>query len=87
MTRREEAIAKLKELIAEQRGRIDPKVLKEAQRAATIKQEGRAQKDLVPYDREAAAAAVALFLRDHDGEGDFTRKLQAMLDAQQKPRQ
>jgi len=78
MGSREKAIEELKKQMARQRERIDPKLLQAAQKAATLKQEGRAKKDMVPYDREAAAEAVARFLHSH-ADKDFEQRLRALL--------
>lgn len=78
MGTRDKAIEELKKQMALQKERIDPKLLQAARKAANLKQEGRAKKDMVPYDREAAADAVALFLHNH-ADKDFEQRLRALL--------
>lgn len=83
MGSREKAIEELKKQMQVQKKRLDPKLLEIAQKAAALKQEGRAQKDMVPYDREAAAAAVALFLQNHEDRPNFEQRLKALLKERQ----
>src|SRR5690606_41470662 len=53
MSSREEALEKLRAQIAAQREKLDPKVLKAAQRAAEIAQNPQKSPDsLIPYDRD-----------------------------------
>lgn len=80
---RENAIAELKKLIAAQRDRLDPKVLKAAERAAKTQQEGRVHQDMVPYDRDSAQAAVALFLKNHDDPQKLEQRLKALLSSKE----
>lgn len=62
---RDAALAALKRQISTQRARIDPRVLKIAERAARLHQEQEGKEnELVPYDRESAAQAVSLFLHN-----------------------
>ncbi|MCC7038662.1 MAG: hypothetical protein IT560_15345 [Alphaproteobacteria bacterium] len=79
MSSRDEALEILKKQMQAQKQRLDPKLLQIAGRAAALKQEGKAQKNMVPYDREAAAKAVQLFLKNHDDRADFEQRLLAML--------
>jgi hypothetical protein len=74
-TRRDKALAELRLRISEQRARLDPKVLKMAERAARSGNAG----EKLPYDRESALKAVELFLQSHDDRGDFERRLRAAL--------
>lgn len=84
MTSREDALEKLRAQIAAQREKIDPKVLKAAQRAAEIAQNPqKSTEDLVPYDRESAAEAIRLFLSTHADSADFEKKLLEQLKKQQ----
>ena len=86
--KRRDALEILKKQIREQRARIDPKVLKAAEDAVKKREKAMnnppgdppADKDgKVPYDKQAAAKAVALFLRDHaDGKG-FEKRLMDMI--------
>lgn len=79
MTSREKAIEELKKQMAEQRQRLDPRLLEIAGKAAALKQEGRAKKNMVPYDRDRAAEAVSLFLQGHDDRHNFEQRLKALL--------
>ncbi len=79
MSSRDKALEILKKQMQVQKERLDPKLLQIASKAAALKQEGKAQKDMVPYDREAAAKAVQLFLKNHDDRDDFEQRLLAML--------
>jgi hypothetical protein len=79
MSSRDEALEILKKQMQVQKERLDPKLLQIAGKAAALKQEGKAQKNMVPYDREAAAKAVQLFLKNHDDRADFEQRLLAML--------
>lgn len=81
MSGRDKAIEELKKQIAAQRDRLDPKVLKAAERAAKTQQEGRTHKDMVPYDRDSAQAAVALFLQNHDDPRKLEQRLKALLSS------
>lgn len=84
MSSREEALEKLRAQIAAQREKLDPKVLKAAQRAAEIAQNPQKSPDsLIPYDRESAAEAIRLFLDTHEDSADFEKKLLALLKQQQ----
>lgn len=81
-TGRAAAIEALKRQIAEQRARLDPDVLKRAARAAELSQKPAAEREagLVPYDRDAAAEAVRLFLEAHPDSAGFKRALHAFLE-------
>lgn len=80
MTPREKALLELKKKIKEQRGRIDPKLLELAGKAASLSHEGKAGKDMVPYDRKTAAKAVELFLRGKkDDRAEFEERLMALI--------
>lgn len=81
MDAREKAIAELKRRMAEQRARIDPEVLKKAQKAAAQTQKPPAQRkaDMVPFDREAAALVVKKFLENHDDPEALARALKDRL--------
>lgn len=79
--RRAAALERLKQQIAEQRSRLDPKLLELAQKAALLSQkpaESRAE-DSVPYDRAAAAEAIRLFLTQHPDAKAFEAALMDML--------
>lgn len=77
----------LLELIRRQRARIDPKVLKIAQQAiesrtadATAKTDkSEQQTGTVPYDKEAAAEAIALFLQNKKDSHDFEKRLADLI--------
>ncbi len=76
---REAAIAELKVQIEAQRARIDPDVLKKAEKAAAASQNPKPKAELVPFDRDAAALVVRLFLDRHDDPEWFKRQLQEQL--------
>lgn len=86
MTERDKAIENLKKLIAEQKARIDPAVLAKAAAAAKgnaataagAKSSKKAE-ETVPYDREAAARAIELFMKNHGNAADFKEKLMRFL--------
>jgi hypothetical protein len=79
-TNREKALNALKKQIRDQRARIDPAVLQRAQEALAAKAAGITPPPAtVPYDREAALAAVELFLKDHADATAFSQKLAARL--------
>jgi hypothetical protein len=83
MNTRDKALELLKKQMALQKERLDPKLLETAQKAAAIRQEGRAKENLVPYDREAAARAVQLFLQNHDAPEEFEQRLLALLKSKE----
>ena len=84
MSRREEALQKLRAQIAEQRARLDPKVLRAAERAAALAQNPeKTARDMVPYDRDSAAEAIRLFLDSHDDQAAFQAKLLQLLKLRQ----
>lgn len=78
---RQKALAELKKQIAEQRARLDPKLLKLAAQAASLSQKEAAERQngLVPYDRGAAAEAIRLFLEDHPDSAAFEQALQELI--------
>lgn len=80
----------LLELIRRQRARIDPKVLKIAQQAIESRTadaadavakttESEQQTSTVPYDKEAAAEAIALFLQNKKDSRDFEKRLADLI--------
>ena len=80
MTDKNKAIEELKKLMAEQKARIDPAVLERAVAAASAKKPTTPSSvppppASVPYDKEAAAMAVELFLKSHGNADDFSKKL------------
>ncbi len=79
--RREEALETLKRQIAAQRARLDPKLLKLAEQAASLSQKPAAAKNegLVPYDRDAAAETIRLFLKDHPDAKGFEKELMSLI--------
>lgn len=92
-SKKQAAIDLLKSQIREQRARIDPEVLKRAQAYALEnnpfdpKKQGQAAKKppaaetatAEPYDRESAAKAIELFLRDHKDRKGFQERLLAHM--------
>ena len=79
MPDRKKAIDELKRQIEAQKARLDPKLLEMAGKAAALSQRDPAKKDMVPYDREAAAAVVRLFLQNHGDRQKFEQRLSALL--------
>lgn len=79
---RDAALRALKRQIAEQRARLDPRVLKLAAQAAALSQKPSAaeQEGMVPYDRATAAEAVRLFLQNHPDAAAFEKALLALLN-------
>jgi hypothetical protein len=77
LDKRQKAIEELQKQIREQRGRLDPKVLKIAEEALQAAQSG--QESHVAYDRKSATAAVELFLTGHKDADGFKRRLLEML--------
>lgn len=82
MNKREKALEELKRRIREQKARIDPLVLKLAQSAA-LSRVPDATVDIpvatVPFDRDAAAHIVALFVKGQHNPREFERRLAAFL--------
>lgn len=78
MDNRQKALDELKRRIKEQKARIDPRLLKLAESAAM----GGAPAPgisvsaaTVPFDRDAAARIVALFVKGHQSPRDFECRL------------
>jgi len=81
---REAALKKLRAQIAEQRARLDPKVLRAAAHAAELARDpAKAAETMVPYDRARAAEAIRLFLDAHADQAAFQEKLLQLLKQQQ----
>ncbi len=79
MDKRDKALEELKNQIKKQREELDPRLLEMAERALGLKEE-----KTVPYDKEAAAKAVALFLKNHDDAEGFQKKLLEMMGKKQQ---
>jgi len=83
MTSRDDALKELQRQIDAQRARLDPKVLKLAEQAARLsqaaQQTGQESPALVPYDREAAAEVIRLFLKNHKDAPEFEARLLALI--------
>lgn len=77
MDKRQKAIEELQKQIREQRSKLDPKLLKIAEKA--LRAAGTGGKDHIPYDRKSATAAVELFLTGHKDAEGFKRRLLEML--------
>jgi hypothetical protein len=79
--RRDKIIEELKELIRQQRQKIDPRLLKMAEDAihgrgkSTTAQNPPKPAGTEPYDRDAAAKTVALFLQKHKDASGFQKKM------------
>lgn len=78
---RQKALETLKKQIAEQRARLDPKLLKLAAQAASLSQKpaGSRNEGLVPYDRDAAAETIRLFLQSHPNAKGFEKELMDLI--------
>lgn len=79
MTRREKALEELKKQIRAQKSRLDPRLLKMAEKAAALRHEGKEGRDMVAYDRKSAARAVEIFLSRHGDRANFEQRLLALL--------
>lgn len=80
MDKREEALQELRRLIREQRARLDPRLLELAAQAARLSQQPPENAEFVPYDHDAAAKAIRLFLKNHDNPAAFEQQLLRLLD-------
>lgn len=76
MDKRQKALDALKEQIREQRTKLDPKLLKIAERAIAA---AMGDKNTVPYDRKTAEAAVETFLKNHPDAKGFRSRLLEMI--------
>ena len=79
LDKKKEIIARMQKLMREKRAEIDPKVLAMARDAAERKQGLAPTGKTVPYDRDAAEKAVALFLKAHPDQKRFRAQLLAMM--------
>jgi hypothetical protein len=82
MSSRDDALKELQRQIDAQRARLDPKVLKLAEQAARLSQTAEADTEspvLVPYDRDAAAEVIRLFLKNHRDAPEFEARLMELL--------
>ena len=76
MDSREKALEELKRRIEEQKARVDPRLLRLAEKAARA---GVQDGETRPYDRAAAVRAVEIFLEEHRDRKGFERKLAALI--------
>ncbi len=72
MDQRKKALEELKRQMQAARLKIDPAMLARVSRIVTTAQD---KKNLVPYDKKAAAEAVRLFLSNHADGQAFKAKL------------
>lgn len=94
MDSRAQALEELKKHIREQRARLDPQLLARAQKAlmeantapagantdiAATAATGKAASEDIPYDRDAAAEIVNLFLDGHKDRKGFEKRLRAFI--------
>jgi hypothetical protein len=82
MSSRDDALKELQRQIDAQRARLDPKVLKLAEQAARLSQAAPPDVEspvLIPYDRDAAAEIIRLFLKNHRDAPEFEARLLALL--------
>lgn len=76
LSRKKQVIAELERLMRARRAEIDPKVLAMARAAVEKKAAGLANAgETVPYDRDAAAKAVEMFLDGHPEKDRFRAAL------------
>lgn len=76
MNSREKALEELKRRIEEQKARVDPMLLKRAERAAMS---GVKDGPTAPYDRAAAVRAIEIFLGEHRDRAGFERRLAELI--------
>lgn len=70
MDERERALESLKKQIKEQRARLDPRTIAQAEKIL------RGEKtDTVPYDKKSAAETIRLFLESHPDSSGFEKRL------------
>ncbi len=82
MSSRDDALKELQRQIDAQRARLDPKVLKLAEQAARLSQAAMPDVEspvLIPYDRDAAAEIIRLFLKNHRDAPEFEARLLELL--------
>lgn len=79
MDKRQKALNALKEQIRQQRGKLDPKLLKMAEQAILGQLPGGGAAGTVPYDQKTAAAAVETFLKNHPDAKGFRARLLEMI--------
>ena len=82
MSSRDDALKELQRQIDAQRARLDPKVLKLAEQAARLSQAAMPDTEspvLIPYDRDAAAEIIRLFLKNHRDAPEFEARLLELL--------
>lgn len=75
MDKRQKALDALKEQIRQQREKLDPRLLKMAEKAIQGMLSGAGGNGSVPYDQKTAAAAVETFLKNHPDAKRFRAKL------------
>ena len=82
--RKQKALAELKQLVRDQRARLDPAVL--AQVAQKLAPQSNAPAPATPasepYDRAAATRAIELFLAAHKDKADFKARLFSFIQKQ-----
>jgi hypothetical protein len=72
MNSREKALEELKRRIEEQKARIDPRLLRQAEKAALS---GAKAPQAAAYDRTTAIRAIEIFLEEHGDREGFERRL------------
>lgn len=87
--RRQKALDELKQLVRDQRARLDPALLARIAEkmaptgaAATPAPAKPAPANSVPYDRAAATRAIELFLATHKDKADFKARLVSFMQKQ-----
>jgi hypothetical protein len=82
--RKQKALAELKQLVRDQRARLDPTILQQV--AQKLAPQASAVTDAAPasepYDRAAATRAIELFLAAHKDKADFKARLFSFIQKQ-----
>lgn len=81
--RKQKALAELKQLVRDQRARLDPAILEQvAQKLAPAAAKDSAKPASEPYDRAAATRAIELFIAAHKDKADFKARLFTFIQKQ-----
>ncbi len=80
--RKQRALDELKQLVRDQRARLDPDILAQvAQKLGGGAQKAN-PKQSVPYDRATATRAIELFIASHKDKADFQARLFSFIQKQ-----
>lgn len=81
--RKQKALAELKQLVRDQRARLDPAILEQvAQKLAPSTTKNNTPTASEPYDRAAATRAIELFIAAHKDKADFKARLFSFIQKQ-----